>query len=145
MPRYRKINEKQCSPGEVVRIVNEHTDSKTKITIEGPITEVITEAMPRIVQVEYAARTLMVPVGLKFEGGQVAALRERDGWRFVSLDVALPDLPTTEGSVVTVDGRAAILSTDAEGEGIWLWADEFDVRVTDYSLEKAEIIHRARR
>jgi len=150
MPRYRNISENQLTPKKVVRVVNAHSNGTT-LTAEGPVTTVVTEAVPSnlIRPPGDVQRINMVPVAVTFgESSQITmALSAKGGWSCTHIQEIAEDLPTTEGSVIRcTTGLVGILVTDlVHGDGAprWVYSHALEHPVPDELLATAVIIHRA--
>jgi len=144
--RYRDIAAENIRPGMVLRIVDSHRETKSQITFEGTVKEVIKEWQPAIIQTE-TFRGQHVVVAVDFTNGQMAAIRGKDGWTLTKLERALPELPTTIGSVIKSGRRAAIYRQSTYSgvvpvEYEWFWTDELDldVKLKESDLDAAVVL-----
>lgn len=153
MPRYVEITPQQLAPQKRYRIVNVHPRTDTVVMATGPVDQVITEevAPPDVTRPSGEARRVeMRPVALRFAGDITMAVVPRGGWELVSLEAEQEDLPDTAGSIVLIDGRAAVLRNVAYVEEPpqldWCWADGPDAaeQPSEGELLGATILYRGR-
>ncbi len=140
--RYQEIGIENLKPGMNVRITSAFAHTAATEVYQGPVVRVTRRTGGR--GLIGGAPLPDVVDGIVIPGEQFLALYPVTRWHIIKVELALPPLPRTLGSVVLhPSGRTAVLRGQVdEPDGVWVWSDTGEE--TGPVLDSAEIIHAAR-
>lgn len=140
MSRYVKTTLETIGVGDTVRLT-EHFPKGSTVTYEGVVKEIRRQFWtdPATGE-EYAGRTATLR-GVPYEHPSFERIRAVE---YVTVEKRLPDLPTTPGSVILVNGHAAVLRRVVDApDGEWFYADSEVSTVGPSNLINAVVLHDA--
>lgn len=131
MSRYRAVQLYDLHLDQPVRVTLRHGTTHGTLTIEDKILDIHarTEGSRQIID------------SIEFAGFIAGTSRPLAGWTVSTVEEKLPPLPREPGSVVAVDGKAAVLTGAVdEPDDIWFWADTLMGQPSPEQLQRADII-----